>query len=360
MRKRIIRNITAVVLILMLVLSSSSCSNSLDMNSILSDGSANFGEGKQEQDFALLSSDEIMNRLIDEFSGSHSEPEGEQISDDDAHTILDSADPDSVIGGHGGTDGGTDENNIDESDIQEMLVIASRQELKQAMHQMFDETKEILNFQCEENYLPDLDELTEIYLELAREDPFDVICLGRYGIGGSPDNMTVFYEYNLETDVLKQMKEETRTLLKQAENEINIKGMSDYEIVCEVNDYLCDTIVYPEAEPYAEETHTAYSAFKNGSAVCDGYARAAKLLLNDYGIECDFVVGECIPDGGHAWNLVKLDGEWYHMDVTWNDGGAEWDKDARSTYLLVTDDFMRQSRIWDEGVYPVSADEAYR
>lgn len=263
MRKRIIRNITAVVLILMLVLSSSSCSNSLDMNSILSDGSANFGEGKQEQDFALLSSDEIMNRLIDEFSGSHSEPEGEQISDDDAHTILDSADPDSVIGGHGGTDGGTDENNIDESDIQEMLVIASRQELKQAMHQMFDETKEILNFRCEENYLPDLDELTEIYLELAREDPFDVICLGRYGIGGSPDNMTVFYEYNLETDVLKQMKEETRTLLKQAENEINIKGMSDYEIVCEVNDYLCDTIVYPEAEPYAEETHTAYSAFKN-------------------------------------------------------------------------------------------------
>ena len=98
MRKRIIRNITAAVLVLM-TLSSSACSSSPDVNSILSDGAADFGEGKQEQDFALLSSDEIMNRLIDEFSGSHSEPEGEQIPDDDADAILDSADPDSVIGG---------------------------------------------------------------------------------------------------------------------------------------------------------------------------------------------------------------------------------------------------------------------
>ena len=72
------------------------------------------------------------------------------------------------------------------------------------------------------------------------------------------------------------------------------------------------------------------------------------------------MAGECIPDGGHAWNLVRLDGEWYHMDVTWNDGGAEWDENARSAYLLVTDDFMRQSRVWDEAVYPASAEEAYR
>lgn len=48
------------------------------------------------------------------------------------------------------------------------------------------------------------------------------------------------------------------------------------------------------------------------------------------------------------------------MDVTWNDGGAEWDENARSAYLLVTDDFMRQSRVWDESAYPASADEAYR
>lgn len=338
------------------------CGEAPDVDSILNEGAADFGYGKKEEDYALLSSDEIMNRLIDDFSGSHSEPEGEQIPDDEVEDILDSTAPDSVIGVTGSDETPDEDDKTDDSDGADggILVIASRQEMKQAMHQMFDETKEVLNFQCDGNYVPDLDELTEIYLELEREDVFDVICLGRYGIGGSPDNMTVFYEYNLDTDLLIQMKEETRSLLKQAESEINVEGMSDYEIVCTVNDYLCDTIVYPESEPYAEETHTAYSAFKNGSAVCDGYARAAKLLLNDYGIECDLAVGECIPDGGHAWNLVKLNGEWYHMDVTWNDGGAEWDKNAREAYLLVTDDFMKQSRVWDETVYPASADEAYK
>lgn len=366
MKKKILRKIAAAVLALTIMISLIACSGDSDVGSILSDGAADFGEGKKEEDFALLSNDEIMDRLIADFSGSHSEPEGTQIPDDEADDILDNADPDSVIGGGGstGSTGETHESDAIEGETgestTEVLTIASRQELKQAMHQMFDETKEVLNFSCEGNYIPDIDELTEIYLELEREDAFDVICLGRYGIGGSPDNMTVFYEYNLETDVLRQMKEETRTLLTQAEAQINVEGMSDYEIVCEVNDYLCDTIVYPESEPYAEETHTAYSAFKNGSAVCDGYARAAKLLLNDYGIECDITVGECIPDGGHAWNLVNLDGEWYHMDVTWNDGGAEWDESARSTYLLVTDDYMRQSRVWDETVYPASADQAYK
>lgn len=357
MRKNFKRSMISTILTLVMMVSLSACGDSPDMDSILSDGAAEFSEGKQEEDFSLLSNDEIMNRLIDEFSGSHSEPEGEQVADDDADAILDNTDPDSVIGGgHDDADG----NDKDGSDEQGTREIASRRELKQAMHQMFDETKEVLNFRCDGNYLPDLDELSEIYLELEREDPFDVICLDKYGIGGTPNNMTVFYEYHLDTDVLKQMKQETRTLLKQAENKINVEGLSDYEIVCEVNDYLCDTIVYPETEPYAEETHTAYSAFKSGDAVCDGYSRAAKMLLNDYGIECDFVVGECIPDGGHAWNLVKLDGEWYHMDVTWNDGGAEWDEDARGVYLLVTDDFMKQSRVWDENVYPASADKAYQ
>lgn len=374
MRKRR-RQLAALFLAVATAFSAAACGKAPDVNSVLTEGASDFQEGKQEEDLALVSSDEILNRLIDEFSGSHSEPEGEQISDDEADEIRDNTDDDSVIGGSGGTGDGTDgtdgstggASGSDGSDgdgsagdtADGELVIASRDDLKQAMHQMFDETKEVMNFRCEGGYLPDIDEVKEVYLELEREDAFDVICLGRYGISGTADNMMIFYEYNLETDQLIQMKEETRSLLAQAESQINVEGLSDYEIVCAVNDYLCDTIVYPESEPYAEETHTAYSAFKNGSAVCDGYARAAKLLLNDYGIECDLAVGECIPDGGHAWNLVNLDGEWYHMDVTWNDGGAEWDENARSAYLLVTDDFMGQSRVWDEAVYPDTPAEPY-
>lgn len=77
------------------------------------------------------------------------------------------------------------------------------------------------------------------------------------------------------------------------------------------------------------------------------------MMLNELNVPCDIEVGECINGGGHAWNLVQLDGEWYQMDVTWNDGG-NWQE-----FFLVTDDFMRQSRTWNESQYPVSADKAY-
>lgn len=317
-----------------------SCEAAPDPGSVLTESAEAFGDGKQETDYAFLSNEEILNHLIDEFAGSRSEPQGSQMSGDEKQKIDDSADEDNAIGLDG------------------TVLISSGAELKKALHQMFDETKEVLNFQCAGGYRPDINELTEIVLELEREDAFDVICLDRYSLGGQPTAMTISLKYHLDVETLRDMKEETRTLLADAKEDFDVSGLSDYEIVCEVNDYLCDKIVYPEQEPYAADSHTAYSAFKKGSAVCDGYARAAKMLLNEFGIECDFVVGNA--GGGHAWNLVKLDGNWYHMDVTWNDGGAKWDRNARTAYLLVTDDYMKQSRVWDYSIYPATPKKAYR
>ena len=73
-----------------------------------------------------------------------------------------------------------------------------------------------------------------------------------------------------------------------------------------------------------------------------------------FGIECDIQVGFCTNGGGHAWNLVELEGQWYQMDVTWNDSSAK-----RTDYLLVTDDYMKKSRTWDESDYPKCAPKAY-
>ena len=126
--------------------------------------------------------------------------------------------------------------------------------------------------------------------------------------------------------------------------------MSDYEKICAVNEYLCDNVYYPDEEPYEPVTHTAYGALKNGCAVCEGYACATKLILNSYGVECDIQVGDCLNGGGHAWNLVKLDGAWYQLDVTWDDQSND-----RSDYLLVTDEYMKQSRTWKESDYPISS-----
>ena len=69
-------------------------------------------------------------------------------------------------------------------------------------------------------------------------------------------------------------------------------------------------------------THTAYGALVQGAAVCDGYAHALDLALTRLGIETSYVEGTSTQNGvtvGHAWNVVKLDGVWGHIDATWND-----------------------------------------
>ncbi len=69
---------------------------------------------------------------------------------------------------------------------------------------------------------------------------------------------------------------------------------------------------------------TICGVFLDGKAVCEGYARAMQYLLQKCGIECAEVAGYIRKetgenDGGHAWNIIKIDGEYYYLDTTWDD-----------------------------------------
>jgi len=127
-----------------------------------------------------------------------------------------------------------------------------------------------------------------------------------------------------------------------------------YERVKAVNDYLIDNCVYPDAEPYSKESHSPYGALIERSAVCEGYARAAQLLFELCDVPSYYVVGDT-KAGGHAWNLVQIDGKWYQMDATWNDTETN-----RNMYFLVTDAFMSHSRTWDRTKYPATATTPYQ
>ena len=101
------------------------------------------------------------------------------------------------------------------------------------------------------------------------------------------------------------------------------QGLNDYEIVTYLNDYLVDNVEY-DVYLYRPLIHTAYGALVNGVAVCDGYAYALEYLLDGLGITnlvgAGYVVDENSPEGeGHMWSYVELYGNWYGVDVTWND-----------------------------------------
>ena len=99
-----------------------------------------------------------------------------------------------------------------------------------------------------------------------------------------------------------------------------LSGKSDYEKAKILHDRLIDTVTYISTE----NDQTAYGALVEGKAVCNGYAKAYQHLLLKAGIPAWFVSGSSInphtntPEP-HAWNLVKIDGQWYYTDVTWDD-----------------------------------------
>lgn len=95
---------------------------------------------------------------------------------------------------------------------------------------------------------------------------------------------------------------------------------SDYDKAKVLHDRLIDAVTYTSST----NDQNAYGALVEGKAVCNGYARAYQHLLQKAGIPAWYVRGSSInPNTGnpeeHAWNLVKLDGQWYYTDVTWDD-----------------------------------------
>lgn len=63
---------------------------------------------------------------------------------------------------------------------------------------------------------------------------------------------------------------------------------------------------------------SSYGAIVDGRAVCEGYSKAFQLLMSRAGIECCTIRGQ--GDGvAHMWNIIELDGVWYHVDATWDD-----------------------------------------
>lgn len=114
---------------------------------------------------------------------------------------------------------------------------------------------------------------------------------------------------------------------------------SDYEIALQIHDLLMETVTYDtdvlnrhEGQDFA---HTAYGALVENSsgvknfAVCDGYSLAYEYLLQQCGIEAAVVNGDAGPSreeaGGHAWNLIRLEGEWYEADCTWDDPDSDFE-----------------------------------
>ena len=99
--------------------------------------------------------------------------------------------------------------------------------------------------------------------------------------------------------------------------------------------------------PAAAYISTAYGSLVNGKAICGGYAKGFKAVMDRLEIPCVCVQGYAKSTGSaqyeaHMWNYVEVEGQWYAVDVTYNDTGSQLDK-----YLLIGGEELQESHMED-------------
>lgn len=96
------------------------------------------------------------------------------------------------------------------------------------------------------------------------------------------------------------------------------KAMDKFNAEVYIHDKICQLATYykyTDINEVPEQCHSIYGCFVGKSAVCDGLAKALQIALAKVNVENILVTGN-LQGQAHAWNLVKLDNDWYHVDIT--------------------------------------------
>ena len=194
--------------------------------------------------------------------------------------------------------------------------------------------------------------LAQEIADMDGEDPYGVTHVNAYEQDGQiAKTLAVYYttsQISITTTAASDWRYVSDAALEEAEqvvDEVVTAGMSDYDIVKALHDYLVthcdyDQRLYSGSMPFL--SHQAEGALLEGAAVCSGYAKAYEALLDAAGIPCETITG--YANGYHAWNLVQVDGEWYHVDTTWDDPTNRGGDYVRYDYFLKSDDYMLDNR----------------
>ncbi len=170
------------------------------------------------------------------------------------------------------------------------------------------------------NYVPVYNSFTHIKTE------FDT--LGQVNITISPS-------------YTEEQKAEINQVVESVERQYLTQNMTTEEKIKAIHDYIINTTQYDKerSDKKVKKYHsdTAYGALVEHKAICGGYSDAMKLFLDRMGLENYKIASE-----NHIWNLVHINGEWLHLDLTWDDPITDTGEDVLeySYFLITTEELM--------------------
>ena len=108
---------------------------------------------------------------------------------------------------------------------------------------------------------------------------------------------------------------------------------TDFAKALKLHDWIVKNVSYGMSKTYSD---FAVGALANRSAVCAGYAQCYQFLLSQVGVQSIYIAANTTKEP-HAWNLVKIDGHYFHVDCTW-DRGLGVNPNVNHTYFMLNDE----------------------
>ena len=129
----------------------------------------------------------------------------------------------------------------------------------------------------------------------------------------------------------------------------NLTG-TKYQQVLAIYQYLVDHVSYDYDHPDTyKQKYSAYAAFENGEAVCQGFSTLFYLMCRYQGIDVRVITGQA-NGGSHAWNIVQMDDSFYYnLDATWDTGKS---RSNWGYFLLNNANFVKHQRYGTGGATP--------
>lgn len=144
-------------------------------------------------------------------------------------------------------------------------------------------------------------------------------------------------DVNLKIEAIKQ---------KTQEYTEGIQNLSDYEKELYIHDKLAQNVTYSNLEDLPRAYHTAEGPFLENIGVCDGFTKTLQILYDQVGIDSIIVLG-VLDDNPHAWNLVNIEDNWYHVDLTSSRSIVEETGIITHAYFNLSDERMQKIATFD-------------
>ena len=182
------------------------------------------------------------------------------------------------------------------------------------------------------------------------------------GIQGFPSRLWIKPEYIIPVAEIPEQRRQAELICDDILN--RAEGMTDYERALFFHDYIVTNTSYDlktsESSSFLTSwsaSRSAYGCLVNHLAVCSGYAKAFQWLAQSCGMECLCVNGSAKNDNiGHEWNCVRLNGDYYYIDITWDDPVPE-DGDeetvAHEYFCISTEELLQTHNLADGQSIPV-------